>query len=97
MRLRGRQHAGKPGLGWAATKGEKMKPVMLAKDSGSGRDGCPAVYIEDGQFVVQGPEVGAAELAELTNVLPGETAVRIKIDVVREALARYAASAIMAG
>ncbi len=66
-----------------------MKPIMLAKDAGSGDDGCPSVYIEDGEFVVQGPEVSAAGLADLANVLPGETAVRISIDVVREALARH--------
>jgi hypothetical protein len=70
---------------------------MLAKDGDSGDDGCPSVYIEGGEFVVQGPEVSAAELAELTNVLPGETAVRISIDVVREALARYDAGVSLAG
>jgi hypothetical protein len=66
-----------------------VKPIMLAKDGVSGDDGCPSVYIEGGEFVVQGPEVGAAELADLANVLSGETAVRISVDVVREALARY--------
>lgn len=66
-----------------------MKPIMLAKDGTSGDDGCPAVYVDNGEFVVQGPEVNAAELAALPNVLAGETAVRISIDVVREALARY--------
>lgn len=73
-----------------------MKPVMLAKDDSSGRDGCPSVYIESGEFVVLGPEVSPADLADLANVLPGETAVRIKIDVVRAALARYDAGAILA-
>ena len=63
--------------------------LMLAKDTGSGLDGCPAVYIEGDEFVVQGPELSAADATELKNVLPGETAVRISIDVVRAALARY--------
>ena len=66
-----------------------MEPIMLAKDGSSGFDGCPAVYIEGGEFIVQGPEVSAEALAALPNVLPGETAVRISIDVVRESLARY--------
>ena len=72
-----------------------MKPI--AKDRGSGDDGCPAVYIEGTAFVVQGPELDAAGLDNLQNVLPGETAVRIGIDVVREALARYDAGLIPAG
>ena len=61
-------------------------PRMLAKDNTCGDDGCPAVYVEDGQFTVQGPE---ADLAALTNVRPGEVAARISIDVVRQALAAY--------
>lgn len=61
-------------------------PRLLAKDGTSGDDGCPSVYLEDGQFTVQGPE---AELGSLKNVLPGETACRIGIDVVRRALAIY--------
>ncbi len=70
-----------------------MNPVMLAKDGTSGDDGCPSVYVEDGQLIVQGPEVCGADLAGLVNVLPGESAVRIDINVVREALARYDADA----
>jgi hypothetical protein len=62
------------------------KPIMLAKDSGSGDDGCPSVWLKDGEFVVLGP---TADPAELSNVLPGETAARINIDVVRHALAAY--------
>jgi hypothetical protein len=61
-------------------------PRMLAKDGTCGDDGCPAVYIEDGQFVIQGP---AADVGALQNVRPGETASRISIDVVRQALAAY--------
>jgi hypothetical protein len=62
-----------------------MKPIMLAKDSDSGHSGCPAVYIDGDELVVQGP---AGDLSELVNVLPGETAARIKISVVRAALQR---------
>ncbi len=66
-----------------------MKPTMLSKDDTSGNDGCPSVYVEDGEFVVQGPEATPETLTALSNVLPGETAVRIKIDIVRAALTRY--------
>ena len=61
-------------------------PRLLAKDGVSGDDGCPSVYLEDGQFTIQGP---VADLGNLQNVLPGETACRIGIDVVRRALATY--------
>jgi len=64
-----------------------MKPVMLAKDADSGHSGCPSVYVDGDDLVVQGP---AADLSELANVLPGETAARIKISVVRQALQRLA-------
>jgi hypothetical protein len=62
-----------------------MKPIMLAKDPDSGHSGCPSVYVEGDELVVLGP---AADLSELTNVLPRETAARIKISVVRQALQR---------
>jgi len=62
------------------------KPRMLAKDHSSGEQGCPAVYIHGGEFVVQAPERG---MDDLVNVLPGEAAVRISIDVVRRALHAY--------
>lgn len=62
-----------------------MKPIMLAKDPDSGHSGCPSVYVDDDELVVLGP---TADLSELTNVLPGETAARIKISVVRQALQR---------
>lgn len=61
-------------------------PRLLAKDEGSGDDGCPSVWLDDGQFTILGPE---ADLVTLKNVLPGETACRISIDVVRRALAAY--------
>ena len=62
------------------------KPIMLAKDPGSGNDGCPSVWLEGDEFTVLGP---SANLTDLANVLPGEVAARIKIDVVRKALAAY--------
>ena len=61
------------------------KPVMLAKDEDSGHGGCPSVYLDGDELVVQGP---AADLSQLANVLAGETAARIKISVVRNALQR---------
>lgn len=61
-------------------------PRLLAKDTGSGDDGCPSVWLHNGQFTVLGPE---ADLSTLKNVLPGETACHISIDVVRRALAAY--------
>jgi hypothetical protein len=65
-----------------------MKPVMLAKDADSGHSGCPSVYVDGDELVVQGPP--RPNLSELANVLPGETAARIKISVVRQALQRLA-------
>jgi len=61
------------------------KPVMLAKDEDSGHGGCPSVYIDGDELVVQGP---ASDMGELVNVLPGETAARIKVSVVRKAMER---------
>jgi hypothetical protein len=66
-----------------------MKLTLLAKDNASGREGCPSVYFgEDGSLVVQGDLLDSATEANLLNVLPGEGAVRIKPEIVREALAR---------
>lgn len=65
------------------------KPVMLAKDGGSGEQGCPSVWAQDGELIFLGPEVDGGTLGHLDNVLPGETAVRIKPEVIRAALARY--------
>jgi hypothetical protein len=66
-----------------------MKLTLLAKDNSSGREGCPSVYCaEDGSLVVQGDLLDSTTEANLLNVLPGEGAVRIKPEIVREALAR---------
>jgi hypothetical protein len=68
-----------------------MKLTLLAKDNSSGREGCPSVYFaEDGALVVQGDLLDSATEANLLNVLPGEGAVRIQPEIVREALARLA-------
>lgn len=61
-------------------------PRLLAKDRACGDDGCPSVWLEDGQFTILGSE---ADPLSLTNVQPGETACRISIDTVRQALAAY--------
>jgi hypothetical protein len=69
-----------------------MKIEMLAKDGGSGRDGCPAVYIgETGEAVVQGQLVDDDTMDNLLNLLPGETAVRINADVIERAAAELLA------
>jgi hypothetical protein len=69
-----------------------MGLTMLAKDTNSGRTGCPSVYIdEDGWAVVQGPEVDAATRSSLVNLLPGETGVRISPHVLAAAMAAYQA------
>lgn len=61
-------------------------PRLLAKDGTCGDDGCLSVWLDNGAFTVLGP---AADLGTVKNVLPGETACRIDIDVVRRALAAY--------
>lgn len=70
-------------------QGDLVKLTLLAKDSSSGRDGCPSVYFaEEGSLVVQGDLLDSATQASLLHVLPGEGAVRTKPEIVREALAR---------
>lgn len=67
-----------------------MELTKLAKDWDSGKTGCQTMYLAaDGTFVVQGDEVDAATHASLESVLPGEAAVRIKPEIVIEALRRY--------
>jgi hypothetical protein len=70
-----------------------MKLTKLAKDWGSGKDGCETMYLaENGMFAVQGPEVDAATWATIENPLPGETAVFIKPEIVAEAFEKYLAA-----
>ncbi|HZG02543.1 MAG TPA: hypothetical protein VE546_03005 [Streptomyces sp.] len=70
-----------------------MKLTRLFKDQGSGGTGCPTVYLaENGDFVIQGNILDSDTTAELENVLPGESAVRISVDVVLGAVERYTAA-----
>lgn len=67
-----------------------MRLIKLAKDSGSGHNGCPSVYVaESGEMVVQGDLVDADTLGNLENMLPGEGAVRIKPQVIVDAVEQY--------
>ncbi len=67
-----------------------MKLEMLAKDPESEIEDCQTCYLdEEGMFVVQGPQVGGEDYAALANVLPGEGAVRIKPEILIEAVQRY--------
>jgi hypothetical protein len=70
-----------------------MELTKLCKDDSSGRNGCPTVYLADnGEFVVQAPQVDQDTFSRLENVLPGEEqAVRIRAEVVLGAVARYQA------
>jgi hypothetical protein len=68
----------------------------LAKDGDSGTNGCPTVYAVDElpeHFVIQGDQADTEILAELENPLPGENAIIIKREVVKEALRKLAAEA----
>lgn len=68
-----------------------MDLTLLAKDAESGKTGCPSVYsAADGSLVIQGTVLDVATEANLLNLLPGEGAVSINAEVVREALARLA-------
>ena len=67
-----------------------MKLTMLYKDQGSGGTGCPSVYLaENGDFVVQGLQLDADTNANLANVLPGESAVRIDPEIILGAIDAY--------
>ncbi len=69
-----------------------MRLERLAKDPSSGDDSCPSVYVaEDGSLVVLGDLLDGHTYGNLQNVLPGEGAVRIKAEVVVEAVRRYRA------
>lgn len=67
-----------------------MKIRRLAKDGASGEHGCPAAYLaESGEFVIQGQRVDDDTMSRLQNPLSGETAVRINVDVIAQAIDRY--------
>lgn len=61
-----------------------MRLRQLAKDSGSGTIGCPSVHLDEdsGNLVVQGDGV---DMAHLPTPLPGEQAVSLKPEIVRDA------------
>lgn len=66
-----------------------MQLDLLAKDGESGNFGCPSVYLADnGDLVVQGHVLDADTTENLQNLLPGETGVRIKAEIVLEAVRR---------
>jgi hypothetical protein len=68
---------------WAAAGEEVVMLRRLYKDQGSGGGGCPSVYAEDGSFVVVGDRADQdpAVAEGLTDLLPGEVAVRIPEEV----------------
>lgn len=67
-----------------------MDLTMLFKDAGSGGSGCPSVYLADsGELVIQGNVVDGATRSNLRNLLPGEDAVRISVEVILGAVAEY--------
>lgn len=67
-----------------------MKLTKLHKDPDSGNGGCETVYLaESGYLGIQGLVMDAETRAQLADVLPGEDAVLIRIDIVEEALKRY--------
>lgn len=68
-----------------------MDLTLIAKDDESGKNGCPSFYDvteapED--CIIQGHMLDADTAANLLNLLPGEGAVRIKKQVLIDALAR---------
>lgn len=65
---------------------------LLAKDSDSGRTGCPSVYDEgDGFGVVWADALDPTTAAVVPNPLPGEHGVRIKMSVILAAADAYRA------
>lgn len=67
-----------------------MRLEQLAKDPGSGDDGCPSVHndLDSSDFVVVG---SAVDSVHVPGVLPGEVAVRLNREIVLEAARRYEA------
>lgn len=64
--------------------------AKLAKDGDSQITGCQTVYLDEGGWLtVQGDQIDAETYANLEHVLPGEGAVRIKPEVVVEAVRQY--------
>lgn len=67
-----------------------MRLELLAKDRNSGDKGCPGVHLDldSGDLIITGHGI---DDSHVENVLPGEGVVRIKPEIVIEALARYQA------
>lgn len=69
-----------------------MKLTKLCKDTASGSDGCPTVYVaDDGSVVVQGDELAPTDRDLLENRLPGETGVAIRPELLLQAADLYRA------
>lgn len=67
-----------------------MKLTMLHKDPASDTGSCPSIYVaENGDFVVQGYCLDADTQANLCDVLPGESAVRISAEILLDAVKMY--------
>ena len=73
-----------------------MKLRKLAKDPKSNTGECPAVYVAEDDptvMVVQGQRLDPETTAELHDILPDETAVRIPAETMVRAVERYLAAA----
>jgi hypothetical protein len=69
-----------------------MKLEMLAKDSGSGEQGCDSCYLgDDQQAYVQAQEASPEIYAAATNLLPGERIVGLAPQVILDAADRIRA------
>lgn len=62
-----------------------MRLTTLAKDGGSGEQGCPSIHRDEdtGRLVFQGSGV---DIAQMPHALAGEQAVVLDEDIVREAI-----------
>ncbi|MGQ0779109.1 MAG: hypothetical protein ACT4NY_32640 [Pseudonocardiales bacterium] len=67
-----------------------MNLIKLAKDQDSKKDGSQAMYLdEEGWFTVQGVLADADTLGKVENFVEGEGVVRIKPEIVIEAVRQY--------
>lgn len=69
-----------------------MRLERLAKDKVSFPNGCHTAYLDaGGWFTIQGDEVDEDTRSKLENALPGENAVRVKPQVLLDAVDNYRA------
>ncbi len=62
----------------------------ICKDPESNPSGCQSVYLaENGMMAVQGLEMDAETFSNMDNLLPGESGVLIKPEILVEAARRY--------